>query len=267
MPGQFPLAEQVDGMSVLRVKGGASGKGLQLLKNGWITSARTMQARPGSVLDRVMPPGTHGVIGFSDMLHTFSEAPVAHSDPMVDVDILLHPTGGSAAIKEIHESFVFLGRLYVVAEFDDGVVQHYYLEDPAAWTAETAMQEGQVIQPTVPNGYYYENLTASTVPAWQSNVVVAAPESRQPTTANGLRYQVVATTGNPPAYTGNTEPTWPLVVGGQVVERRYITDTVQTPPGSSTPAPGTGGNTGIGEEYAPFPPNGGNGRTDDRLPQ
>ena len=254
MPAPYPLAEQVDGMSTLRVKGGASSKGLQLLKNGWITSARTMQARPGADFDRTMPVGSHGVIGFADKFHTFSSAPIANSDPVVDVDILLHPTGGAAGIKEIHKAFVYLGRLYVVAEFTDGVVQHYYLEDPSEWTANTGVEEGEAIQPSNPNGYYYENLTASTIPAWQSNVQVAIGQSRQPRTANGMRYTITASTGNPPPYTGNTEPAWPTIVGNTIVERRYVTDNVQNPPGSSTPAPGTGGGGAPGE-YAPYPPN------------
>lgn len=253
MPAPYPLAEQVDGMSTLRVKGGASSKGLQLLKNGWITSARTMQARPGADFDRAMPAGSHGVIGFADTFHTFSAIPLSNSDPKIDVDILLHPTGGSAAIKTIHQAFVFLGRLYVVAEFEDGVVQHYYLEDPAAWTANAEILEGQSIQPSAPNGYYYENLTASTIPAWQSNVQVALTDSRQPTTANGLRYTITATTGSPPPYTGNTEPLWPTLAGATIIERRYVTDNVQNPPGSSTPAPG-GGSGGAPGEYAPYPP-------------
>lgn len=259
MPRPYPIAEQVDGMSVLRTKGGASAKALQLLKNGWITSARTMQARPGSDLDRVLPAGSHGVIGFADKFHTFTAAPITNTDPLVDVDILLHPTGGPAGIKRIHRAFVFLGRLYVVAEFTDGVVQHYYLEDPAAWTHDTGVAEGQAIQPSVPNGYYYENLTTSTIPAWQANVQVALAESRQPRTANGFRYTITATTGNPPAYTSNNEPGWPTAAGGTVVERRYVTDNVQNPPGSSTPDPGpsTGGRPG---EYAPYPPRSGDGR-------
>lgn len=264
MPRAFPLARQVKGMSVLRPKGGADVQSLVLLKNGWVTSDGTMQSRPGCVSELDFPAGTVGVLAFEDKFHTFAGAPTAApSDPRVEVDILLHPTAPGTQLKTIHNAFPFLGRLYVVAEFVDGVVQHYWDEDPPNWTDATQVAADAVIQPTVETGYYYENTGVSPAPAWQSNVAVLIGESRQPTVANGFRYEVLTSTGGSPA-TSNTEPSWPSGIGSTVVERRYITDGVQIPPGSSVPTqppPGQGGGGGAGGEYSPFP------NTDERAIQ
>jgi hypothetical protein len=261
MPRPYALAQQVDGMSALRPKGGASDKGLTLLRNGWITSARTMQARPGSVEELEFPEGSVGVVAFEDKFYTFAGGPVsAPADPRIEVEILLHPSSPGTALTKIWEAFPFLGRLYVVAEFADGVVQHYWVEDPPNWSSNAEVASGGVIQPTSETGYYYENISLSTTPAWQANTDTAIGEFKQPTIANGYRYEAVASTGTPPLRTSNYQPTWPTVVGAQVIERRYITDGTQVLPGPDTPSqppPGQGGGGGAGGEYGPFPPSGG----------
>jgi len=251
----YALASQVDGINLMRSKGGASKSSLFDLKNGWVTSKRTIKARPGSVKDLVFPSGTKGVVGFENKFHTFSATTVSGSyDSRIKVNIVPHPTGGAATVLKVHRAFPFLGRLYAVVEFTDGVVQHYWIEDPPAWTANTAVSYGSVVRPTVDDGRYFENLTASTVAAWQANTNVAINDYRQPRVANGLRYKLTAATGTAPYRTSNTEPKWPTTVGATVLERRYIT-TTQTIPGTDLttgggqPPIGGGSNT----EYGPFP--------------
>jgi hypothetical protein len=253
MPRVVSLAEQVDGMSVLRTKGGASPTALQLLKNAWITSKRTIQSRPGSVEELTFPEGTVGVVGLGDKFHTFAGAPTtAPADPRVVVDILVHPETVGTPLTKIHEAFSFLGRLYVVAEFQDGRVQHYWIEDPATWTPATQMNLGSVIQPTSKTGFYYENYTLSGFFAWQAQTEMQIGQSRQPTTGNNLRYEVSAVSGTPPYKTFNTEPSWPTVIGQSVVERYYVTDGVVVNPGSSSPSPGSGVNRPP-SDYSPYP--------------
>lgn len=259
---QYPLAKQVDGINLMRSKGGASPESLFDLKNGWVTSKRTIKARPGSVNDVDFPAGTKGVVGFEGDFHTFSHTtPVGVVDPNVVVHVLKHPTGGSASITKIHRAFPFLGRLYVVAEFSDGKVQHYWIENPDAWQATTQYYYGSVVRPTIDVGYYYENLALSAILAWQANTDMAINDYRQPRTANGFRYKVTAATGAAPYRTGNVEPIWPTAIGGTVTERRYITQP-QVPPGSPIAGggetPPTGG--GAGGEYGPFPPYGDSAR-------
>lgn len=254
----YALASQVDGINLMRSKGGASKASLFDLKNGWVTSKRTIKARPGSVKDLTFPPGTAGVLGFEDLFHTFYHLPYVGSvDPRVRVNIVPHPTLGiffTGTIRKVHRAFPFLGRIYAVIEFTDGKVQHYWLEDPPAWTANTVVGYGSIVRPTVENGRYLENVTLSTVPAWQSNTVVAINDLRQPRIANGFRYKLTSATGTAPYRTSNVEPTWPTTVGATVTERRYITAT-QIPPGTGITTggglPPLGG--GSGPEYGPFP--------------
>lgn len=258
------LAQQVDGINLMRSKGGASLGSLFDLKNGWVTSKRTIKARPGTVKDVTFPAETVGVVGFENKFHTFTHLPyIGTLNPLVVVNILRHPTGGGAALSRIHRAAPFLGRLYVVAEFTDGVVQHYWIESPTAWAASTAYQFGAVVQPTTATGFYYELKTASTVAAWQANTETVVGEVRQPRVANGFKYTATSVTGTAPIRTGNTEPTWPTTNGATVVERRFVT-AAQVPPGSATPTdPGTtptpGGGGGGGGEYSPFPPETGPG--------
>ena len=257
MPRPFPIAEQSDGINLLRSKGGASPRALFDLKNGYVTSKKTINAKPGSV-NVASAPGTKGGVGFENKIHVFAATPVVVSDPLIVVNVLRHPTGGAAGLLKIHRAFAYLGRLYVVAEFTDGVVQHYWLEAPSAWQANTAMAYGARVQPMTANGYYYELATVNSFPAWQANTEVAIGSVKQPTTANGFKYTVTATTGTAPIRTGNTEPAWPTVDGATVVERRWVTDE-QVVPGSDTtsgegsPIGGAGGG-GQMTEYEPFPP-------------
>lgn len=256
----FPLAQQVDGINLMRQKGGASPSALFDLKNGWVTSQRTIKARGGSAKDVTFPAGTKGCVGFESQFHTFSHAATAApADARVQVHILRHPTGGVAALAKIHRAFAFLGRLYVVAEFADGVVQHYWIESPVAWTASTKYSYGSTVQPPAANGFYYEMVTLDTTAAWQENAEVAAGDMKQPKVANGFKYEVTATTGTAPIRTSNTEPVWPTTEGATVVERRYITEAQTRPGGPATTdtsgvTTGDGGGGGAGDEYGPFPP-------------
>lgn len=247
----FPLAEQVDGINLMRSKGGASPKSLAMLKNGWVSPKRTINARPGSRKFLSFPAGTFGVLGFENVFHTFASAPVANSNPLIVVNVLRHPTGGAADLSIIHRAFPVLGRIYVVAEFADGVIKHYWLDVPTEWAATTTKAFGDRVQPVTDNGYYYELATQDATAAWTANNEVVLTDERQPTAINGFKYEVTAVTGTAPIRTGNTEPTWPTTVGLTVLERRYVTDSQTDPGADDPPTPGPGGII-PGDEYGPF---------------
>lgn len=251
------LAQQVDGINLMRSKGGASPNALFDLKNGWVTAQRTIKARGGSVATLAFPAGTKGVVGFEDKFHTFSRAAVAGAvHAGVVVNILKHPTDATATLVDVHRAFAFLGRLYVVAEFSDGLVKHYWIEDPNPWAASTAYSFGTVVQPTTETGFYYEIKTTAVVTAWQANTEVVVGDFKQPRTANGFKYEVTAVSGTAPIRTGNTEPTWPTTAGETVQERRYVTEpqsATGTDDASGGDSTSTGGGGGTGSEYSPFP--------------
>lgn len=258
----FALAKQTDGINRLRTKGGASDSALYDLVNGWVSAKGTINCRDGTRKKLQFPPGTIGAFGHQGVIHTFSAHAVANSDARIAVDILWHPTGGAAALSKIHNVFPVLGRLYVVAEFADGVVKHYWIDLPAAWTANAVLAYGVRVSPTAGKGLYYRATNASTAPAWTPSTTTALNKVVQPTVVNGFTYIAIDVQGNP-VRTSNTEPTWPTTDGATVTERRYFTEPgvgggSSTPPTPSSPSGSPG-------DYGPYPPSGNTNHSSSQL--
>jgi hypothetical protein len=258
MPRAVPIASQSDGINLLRSKGGAAPTGLFDLLNGYVTPKKTINARPGTVVAASFPAGSKGVVGFEGKYHTFATSALASSDPNVLVHVLKRSDNSTAALSRIHRAFPFLGRLYVVAEYDDGAVRHFYLESPAAHAASHVYAYGDRVTPAAgDNGFYYVIEDTDATAAWQAGATVAVNDFKQPTTANGFKYQATAIAGTGTNFlTSDTEPTWPTTEGATVTERRYITNPHNFP-GSGVAGTGTSGTgSGTSGEYGPFPPTG-----------
>lgn len=247
----IPLADQSEGINLLRSKGGASPQGLFDLVNGWVTPKRTINARPGTVAAASFPSGTKGVVGFENKFHTFASNPATVSDdPNVVVHILRRSDGSASALTKVHRAFPFLGRLYVVAEYADGAVRHFWLELPVTWSANKVYAFGQKVLPTTNAGFYYAIEGVSAVAAWQENSVVVVGDFKQPKITNNFKYELTAGTGPSgfPLRTSETEPTWPTTDGATVIERRFVTS-ITKPPGSGTPTGGGDGGSSALDEY------------------
>jgi len=216
-------------MTRLRDKGGASPESLYELTNGYVDASRAPTVRPGTVLDTTLPAGTKGLCAFAGKLHVFAAEPIDSGNLAYVVNVLIHPdptyVGG---IYKIHFAKPFLGLLYVVAEFDDGGVYHYWLQVPEVWKPNTIYGLNTIVSPTVPRGFVYQTATKSNAPAWAPNQAKALGDVVQPTTPNGWEYVVTDVTGTPT--TGDTEPAWPTAEGAQVFEG---IDTTSVPSTSS----------------------------------
>lgn len=132
-------------------------------------------------------------------------------------------------LVKVHFAGLILGKIYVSAEFSNGVIRHYWLQEPGDWAANTIYGLGQLVQPTVHNGYYYQAPLKGNSPAWAPGQTKAIGDVVQPTTPNGWEYVVTDETGN--AVTGDTEPAWPTADGATVFEG---TDTTSIPSSSTT---------------------------------
>jgi hypothetical protein len=233
---QFALTTAKGGINRQRDKGGASPDTLYDLVNGYVTQTNSIRPRPGSRRAYTLPEGTKGMCAFREKLHVFSADVVASSDPMVVIDVLRHPESGSLLpLKEIHFAAPFLGFLYVVAEWLNGEVFHYWLQETGTWQANHMYLEGEVIQPTIPNGYAYQVTRLNpAAPLWKANEPRTVGDIVEPTTANGFQFEVVDTAGLNPA-SGATEPAWVAEDGALTYEDVTGNSGGTTTPPDSTP--------------------------------
>lgn len=263
----YALAQQTDGINLMRSKGGASAKSLFDLVNGYISPKGTINARPGAPKYDAIPNSagfpTKGLVASvassGGVYATFLHAPFSYSDAKAALKVLRHPSSTTAKLVEIHAAFPFLSRLYVVAEFDDGVVQHYWLDEPSQWTASTVYSYGSRVRALAvgfgaKNGFYYRATNVDTTIAWTASTVKTVGAFVQPTVSNGFKYEATAVSGTAPILTSNSEPVWPTTDGATVIERRYAGETPADPGATTPPVPTRP--TGKPGDYGPYSPNG-----------
>lgn len=215
------------GMTRLRDKGGANPNSLYELTNGYVTAARTMRSRPGTQF-AFSVPGTKGLTVFQGGLVVFSHEPVTVPTG-ISLEIVRHPSLPTLPINTIHFAAPIMGFLYVVAQFSNGDVFHYWLERIQPWTAGAQIKPGQTISPTVPNGYVYTaTRTEQPRQTWAAGVPRVLGDQVEPTTIDGFYYEAVEVQGPSPA-SGPTEPAWIAQNGAITVESNEIAQTQAQP--------------------------------------
>ncbi len=221
------------GLTRLRIKGGANKSSLYDLLNGYVDSSGSIQSRDGTVQVAVLPAGTIGLCSFRGELVVFGTAE-ATMPAGFRLEILTHPTDTDRTLREIHYAGAFLGYLYVVAEWDNGDVFHYWLQRQTTWKPNTFYDLGELVEPTIRNGYAYRaTRLGDPGVVWAPNVSRAMGDVIEPTGQNGYQYTVTNTIGADPR-SGDLEPTWPTEDGATVDENTDVGN-----PGGS----GTGNNT------------------------
>jgi hypothetical protein len=216
----FPLTTVKGGITRNRVKGAALSDSLYDLLNGHVTAARTVRMRPGTQRIVTLPEGTKGLVAFGGKLYVFAtaEEPI---DPAEGVEVVfLKPPGEDGALLEkIHFAEPFMGALYVVAEFDDGNVYHYWLQEAKAWEPNKNYRHGELVSPTSGStGVVFRAKRAgSAYPGWSANTLRQVGDRVEPTIYNDFFYEAVSTTGSKPR-SGSLEPEWPAFEGGLIVD-------------------------------------------------
>lgn len=109
--------------------------------------------------------------------------------------ILRHPSSSSATLSKIHYAKTFLGFPYVIAEFSDGLINHFWLQMPPIWTQNTAYMANQLVQPTTPNGFYYKCIQVANPPAWTPLLQHQLFDFVQPTTYSGYQFYSLTMAG------------------------------------------------------------------------
>jgi hypothetical protein len=234
-----PLNSLKDGIDKTRVKGWAKPDTLFDATNCWVTVSLSARPRPGTVIDAVLPTGTVGLTTFRGKLVVFADHEVDLTGfDQYELEILTYPelNPDGASLLKIHFAEPFLGVLYVVAEWSDGRVVHYWLREPTTWQADTIYKFGDLVQPSTPNGFVYEATRLNPAdPIWTPNSQVVVGDFREPTTPNSFTYEVIDTIGTNPR-TGTVEPIWPETDGATINEDA---DSDQSTP----PAGGSGSST------------------------
>lgn len=239
------------GIQRFRDRAGAKPDTFYDLTNAYVTQGLGVVPRPGAVLDYALPDGTVGLTAFAGKKVVYAIENIALSDPSYELVILKHPTLPSLPLIQIHFAEPFLGYLYVVAEFGNGDVFHYWLQPLDDWAALTVYLAGTTIQPTEPNGYGYRaNRIGAPNPNWAANVPRQVGDRVEPTVPNGYYYEVVEVFGANPS-SGPTEPVWPAEEGSTVEEN--VDGQPQLPPPTVTP-PTDGGvlPPGVIDRYGPI---------------
>lgn len=239
------LTSAKSGIQRLRDKAGARPDTLYDLENAYVTAALSVVPRPGTVLDHTLPAGTVGLTAFKGKKYVYASSQVTMTDDSYELIILKHPKDGAQPLVYIHFAEPFLGYLYVVGEFGNGDVFHYWLQPVKAWEANTAYCIGDLIEPTVPNGYSYRATRIGPPnPVWDAGGTRNIGDKREPSTPNCYYYEITnifSAHPYPTDVTGsNTEPTWVAEEGALVYEDVNGTNsTPSLPPTTPVTGPGT----------------------------
>ena len=106
---------------------------LRDLKNGYITSGKSVRKRPGMTLfydfNISSETGTKGLVAANGFLNVFiSELPPINiAGTYFKCHRLAHPSSLSAKIQYINNADTYYGLIYVAASYDDNSTYHHYL--------------------------------------------------------------------------------------------------------------------------------------------
>lgn len=156
-----------------------------------------------------------GLVAFKGVLYAFCHKPLTTSSASFVILTLRHPTSSTATLTKIHFAQPFMGFMYVVAEFSDAFIGHYWLQTPPAWTVNMGYKSNDLVQPTTPNGFYYKAVQVANPPTWTPLIQYALNDFIQPTKYNGYQYKAFNEIGpnTPPARSGSIEPIWQVATG------------------------------------------------------
>lgn len=232
-----PLTTIQGGINRIRQKGGARADDLYDFENGYRLDGGKLRVRPGTRRKAKLDVATKGLVSFNGELHTFCHRAVyVPAGFVLNILVSRDETDSPIPLRAIHFAEPFMGALYVVAEFEDNGISHYWLQPGVAWEASKTFKAGDIVYPSTATGLVYRaSRNGSAYPAWAANVLRADgtgadPQSIiEPTTYNDFYYKCIDTTGASPR-SGTTEPAWPTEAGATVVE------STDNPPDVNIPA-------------------------------
>jgi hypothetical protein len=232
-----PLTVIKGGIDRERPKGGARADTMYDLLNARVTREFNVVPREGTVRIANLPPGTVGLTAFNGKFNVFASTSVdLTAFPEFRLNILTHPTDPAATVTKIHFAEPFMGALYIVAEFSDGSIHHFWMQEGMPWEANTEYAVNTFVRATPDTGVVFRaTRLGAGYPAWTPGAARALADRIEPTVYNDFFYEVVEVSGDNPR-SGSIEPPWPLITGTRIVES---TDGLlpQAPPDATPPQP------------------------------
>jgi hypothetical protein len=215
----YPLTVLAGGINRLRVKGGAAANQLYDLQQGYITNAGSISPREGTIRAATLDSSTKGLMAANGQFNIFSSAfSTATLPPNYVLNVLSDPNDRTQPIETIWFAKPFMGFPYVVAEFANGDIFHFWLQNSGAWTSGTTYTTASIVLPLTSNGLAYEGVRDFPIqPLWTPETIIASGSFVEPNTPTGFAYEAIAVVGTP-AHTGATEPVWPTVAGALLQE-------------------------------------------------
>lgn len=206
------------GINRLKVKGGANAQNLYDLTNAYVTQAGTIVPREGTIRSATLNSATVGLMAFDTKFNVFSTTLQAVPTNYID-NLLVNPNDPSATLVKIWFAKPFLGFPYVVAEFSNGDILHFWLQTNGTWKANTVYKTGTIITPlTTPTGFAYQAVRDMPPNStWSPQSTITLGQVVEPTLYTGFAYRAVNVEGSAP-HTGSSEPVWPTTIGGVIQE-------------------------------------------------
>ena len=104
---------------------------LREMKNAYVTTGLATQKRPGLVKIADLEPGTKGLFAAFGKLHTFyGDGTITHANPLFKANKVVY-SGGARPVASVPYADVFNAYIYAAIEYDNGTVQHHYLDGSA----------------------------------------------------------------------------------------------------------------------------------------
>lgn len=212
------LTKSKGGINRQQVVGSPPAATLYDLLNGYLYNGQRYVSRQGTRAVYDLPVGlTKGMCAFNGEFVVFS-GELQTVPAGVVCEVLNHPTIPGLSVSKIHFAGPFLRFLYVVAEFADGNVYHYWLRGAETWEPSRAYSLGFLVEPTVENGFVYRaGRLNDAYPLWAPSVLRAVTDRIEPTVPDNFFYEVVNVIGTTPR-SGTTEPDWNAEDGAITVE-------------------------------------------------
>ena len=215
----FPITVLKGGINRLRVKGGASANQLYDLQNGYVTNDGSVVPREGTIRAATLDSSTVGLAAANGQFNIFSSAFSTAALPTNYVlNVLSDPNDRTQPVNKIWFAKPFMGFPYIVAQFNNLDIFHYWLQNSGTWTSSTDYTSASIVLPPTPNGLAYQGVRDfPSQPLWAADAQITSGSYIEPNTPTGFAYQAIAVTGSP-VHTGLVEPVWPTIAGGIVQE-------------------------------------------------